>query len=199
MLSSPGWPTRLEDDSSEAAVHSHQTAFVVSLPAQIGLKQTYDASLISSFIHAFHPNGVSVLGSHHPWLIRCADLLGGAVDNALAISLRCLALARCARSWKDDNFLQQSRTIYGKALMTLQAELNHDSTKYSEQVMAACRILSTYEFLESASDGVRGWITHLQGLERVVFLRGPSRFRSSLKSGALTDWRGNVVSGPPTT
>lgn len=187
LSSSDSPPARNQDHDQ----NQDQNRQIAVLAPEFGTRQANDSFLLSAFVNVWTPTQKDMFGTR-PWILFCADMSDG-TECALTVALRALALVRCSKLWNDDHLLERGRQTYGKALRVLQSELLDDRTKFSELVMAACRVLSTYEFLESTTDSVSGWITHVQGMERVVYLRGPARFRESLRSGALRGWRANVV------
>lgn len=100
-------------------------------------------------------------------------------------SLRALAVTRYGRLHGDEQWLQQGRTLYSEALLTLQKTLH--AQPYHDETLASARALVVYEFLESTSENPNAWETHLSGLARLLEVRGKPQ--SAIAKAVFSDVR----------
>ena len=104
-----------------------------------------------------------------PWVVVNAS--GTAKDSVSA-----LALAFYGQVHHHPKIIQQGAVCYGKALRKLAHDLNDQKAMWSSSVLLSCDLLARYELMTST--GSKGWIQHAGGVERLLELRGPWRYRS---------------------
>lgn len=100
--------------------------------------------------------------------------------EALCFAISALSLAVVGRARGNLALSVEGARKYGKALWELQKALWDDHLKFQDQTLAACITLVLYEIYECPAMNLTGWITHAQGMSRLVEARGPKMHRSPL-------------------
>lgn len=135
------------------------------------------------FWDLYLPHGIAEV--HDAMLMKCnhppdwtSILLEMPQDEpALDLAFSALSVSRVGRSNQDLRLVKESTKVYGRALKDLQRALADSSRMQSEEVLAACSLLSLYEIFEGgdAMSKSVGWVSHAQGAARLIELRGPSQ------------------------
>ncbi|KAK5174099.1 uncharacterized protein LTR77_001179 [Saxophila tyrrhenica] len=80
--------------------------------------------------------------------------------------------------------------MYPKALRSLQRVLTQEGKAISAETMAAATLLQMHE--HSMAPSSSGWVTHANGVIRMLELRGPSRMEGDLDGAILHAESGNI-------
>lgn len=109
-----------------------------------------------------------------------APALRYATDAVIA-QLRQVALR--AKGTPASPFSQDATLLlYNKALRAVQAALDDDKQRLTEETLCATELLAVFELL---SENVQSWMHHASGAAQLIHLRGAQRFRSSEAGTAL--------------
>lgn len=111
------------------------------------------------------------------------------VGVALNFVMSALSLAVVGRVRVDLVLSTEGARQYGKALWELQRALWDDNLKLQDQTLAACMTLVLYEVYECPATNLRGWITHAQGMSRLVEARGPKMHQNPLAHEMYKEYR----------
>ncbi|KIW09949.1 hypothetical protein PV08_11725 [Exophiala spinifera] len=111
------------------------------------------------------------------------------LDSAiLALSLVCLG-----RKHGDERLRREGTANYGRALHRLQDILSRGNLLFEEQTLASCMALSTFELLEVSGHNTGGWASHIEGIARLIQLRGPELHVSGLSHRLFLDFRSSCL------
>lgn len=113
-----------------------------------------------------------------PWLILIPDL--AFPTDALEASSLALATSRLGRSNNDPVLLRESLRLYTLGIRQLQKALWDPTLMYRDETLAACMALAMYEITECPSKDASGYLSHCNGLETLVRLRGPEAHMNGL-------------------
>ena len=109
----------------------------------------FQAQLLSSFIQTISSsepaNLVPTLQCYSTWLSSIAT--STSVSTTLMWSLRALSLSHLGHQVQDRNVIQNSRVMYGKALLHLNKSLQDPEEGLSTDTLSATALLSFYEIL----------------------------------------------------
>ena len=152
----------------------------------LGSGSMLDINFLGIFYETHVPPNSIVRRESNNWLRAIISVQDYNSDLAVKLSLRALAITRVARLHNDKRLVTQGQLTYGHALRVLQQSLWDPTTMYNKSNLAAARTLLTYELFESDSDSLNGWLSHVSGISRLVYLRRPERFESH---GLLEDFR----------
>ena len=110
---------------------------------------SYQAQLLSSFIQTISncdpANLVPTFQCHSTWLSSVAA--STSVSTTLMWSIRALSLSHLGHQVQDRNLIQNSRAMYGKALLHLNKSLQDPKEGLSTDTLSATALLSIYEIL----------------------------------------------------
>ncbi|RFU30305.1 hypothetical protein B7463_g6005, partial [Scytalidium lignicola] len=105
-----------------------------------------------------------------PWFMLLVDQ--PLMTKALEGSILAVCTARIGRIHNDTALINESLKLYGLGLRELQKALWNPKLMYDDETLAACMALSTYEVMECPGGTHQGWLSHHNGLERLIKLRG---------------------------
>jgi hypothetical protein len=88
-----------------------------------------------------------------------------------------VALARLGLELGDSRYTQQSLKLYGQGLKEMQLALYDPARMYSDELLGACMLLTSYEMIQCPSQGRYGYLNHHNACARLIQLRGPQRHR----------------------
>ncbi|KIW73486.1 hypothetical protein PV04_01600 [Phialophora macrospora] len=138
--------------------------------------------------HAELQNGHSVQFS---WLQAIDPSQGNGVSLDLAIMA--LSLVCLGRKHGDESLRREGTANYGRALHRLQDILSHHSLLLEEQTLASCIALCTFELLEVSGDNTGGWVSHVEGIARLIQLRGPESHVDGLSHRLFLEFRSTSI------
>lgn len=119
--------------------------------------------LQSQLYSAFY--GPSTLSLHHgrtQWLAMAIELPNK--SRALSQALTAVSCSRLAWMSGDSALLQKSLSIYSRAIISTQNALWRKEQVWSDQTLAAIRLLQMYEAMESPSKSLRDYFMHVKGM-----------------------------------
>ena len=109
----------------------------------------FQAQLLSAFIQTISSsdpaNLVPTSQCYSTWLSSIAT--STSVSTTLMWSLRALSLSHLGHQMQDRNLIQNSRAMYGKALLHLNKSLQDPEEGLSTDTLSATALLSFYEIL----------------------------------------------------
>ncbi|KIW81894.1 hypothetical protein Z517_04920 [Fonsecaea pedrosoi CBS 271.37] len=107
----------------------------------------------------------------------------------LALSLSCLG-----RRHGDERLRREGTANYGRALRRLQDSLSHHSLLLEEQTLASCMALSIFEAcLPFSGKNTCGWVSHVEGMARLVELRGPESHMTGSSHRLFLGFRSTAI------
>ena len=112
---------------------------------------SYQAQLVSSLIEAMstcHPaNIVPTSYCDSTWLSDIAN--STSLSTTLMWSVRALSLSQLGHQVQDGNLIQNSKAMYGKALVHLNKSLQDPKDVFSTDTLSATALLCIYEMITS--------------------------------------------------
>lgn len=151
------------------------------------------------YLNGHIPN--DVLAESHPklilpisWALQLQHV--NIQSPALALALTALFSARVGSCNGDENLVAQSHLIYISALQELNNDLFYPSARLSDETLATCITLLTYELTDRPTGPPSGFPTHLKGAMALLKHRGPSSITSSLSFSLFLTLRSLSVSLP---
>ena len=129
-----------------AASDSERSAFVVLMSPS-----SYQAQLLSSLIQGIPAcHAADIVPNSHCDGIWLSDIATStSISATLMWSIRALSLSYLGRQVKDRNLIQNSKAIYGKALVHLKKSLQDPIDGLSTDTLSATVSLRIYEILTS--------------------------------------------------
>ena len=91
-------------------------------------------------------------------------------------AIRAISISHLGRLCKDDQIIETSRRVYGKALLKLNDAIQDPEEGYSSDTLSATLLLSFYEILNCTRH--HSWIKHAGGAGQLIRHRGPGRHRN---------------------
>ncbi|GAE00157.1 hypothetical protein CPC735_047590 [Paecilomyces variotii No. 5] len=128
-------------------------------------KQIFNAYLCSHI----PPSQLQSLGTL--WTALVPELVSP--TEALETSSLALATSKLGRLNDDPVLTRESLRLYTLALRQLQKALWDPALMYKDETLAACMALAMYEIMECPSGDQQGYMSHCDGLDKLVQLRGP--------------------------
>ena len=121
---------------------------------------------------------------------------------------------KLSREREDRRIAMEARALLGNALRKLQAALDDRTLVYRDETLAACQACTVYEVhriystdaelhqilltrlqvIEPQGDSLSGWLAHINGVARLVQLRGTRLHRSPAAHQIFLGYRVTAVS-----
>lgn len=193
--------TRQNQDANDTAGHHYRTPprapiFLPALPAGPQSCPAYRYQLKSFFVEENmsalrHQTDFAEIESFF-WIRHIPSLQ----DNNDAVGLSCVALAgvACGQDRADQQLINASTSFYVKALAALAHDLSTSRGRASDQTIAATLALLMYQFFAPKGSGRREWGVHIDGLQSLLYLRGPHCFQEGLSHALFLSCRPNIIS-----
>ena len=163
----------------------------------VSVRHAFRQQLLGEFIYSYFPDGFAV--SNGPfgkgkdsWFMQVAEL--PEMTAALEVSVTAMSTAKIGRMNDDPVLVKASLSLYVEALWELQKALWDPKLMYGDETLAACMALWMYEVMECPSGTASGWISHFNGCQRLVQLRGPESHNSALGHQVFLAFRTAAVS-----
>ena len=138
----------------------------------------YQSQLLSLFLATFRSdNSAHVLPTfscHSIWLGQLAGRVE--VSPTLLYAIRATSLSFLGHQAQDENLVQNSRLIYGRALLKLNKSLQDPQEGLASDTLSATVLLTFYEMLNCTENN--SWIRHAGGAARLMQVRGVARHQS---------------------
>ncbi|KEF51725.1 uncharacterized protein A1O9_12360 [Exophiala aquamarina CBS 119918] len=93
-------------------------------------------------------------------------------NSSLDLAMSALSMVRLGRNCGNEQLHSEGVANYGRVLKDLQNILSSDSRALDEQTLASCMILSLFEATEVSGGNVYWWASHVEGVSRLLQLRG---------------------------
>lgn len=103
-----------------------------------------------------------------------------------------LALHLAGKEASNSQQVAQSRTVYGKSLLELQAALRHPSAWRSSETLFAAILLCFFELFAGTSSP-DNWLQHAQGIGVLMEQRGPAAHAEGWDAAMLLSFRGILI------
>lgn len=113
--------------------------------------------------------------------------------ETLRQALFSLACIRLGRLNDDQATVIKGHQVYGQALRLMQQALYDPILMRHEETLAAARCMILYEAFEATSENMTSWFNHIQGIARILELRGPRCHHSPLTQTILESTRYYVM------
>lgn len=125
------------------------------------------------------PDGVSFLdSSHHSYMCLLVSL--PSPRPALTYGLDALSLVQIGSIRKDSHMINQALQSYTYALSSLARTLHQQGSVNDDSVLAAAVVLSACEFFDGIKQGAFAWVSHRDGIRKLVDARGRGSLNSRL-------------------
>ncbi|KAJ5515996.1 hypothetical protein N7527_007556 [Penicillium freii] len=108
-------------------------------------------------------------------------------------SVRALAMVYFAKVNKQHQVIHKGVSLYAHALRTLQTKLQRQDQAMGDDVLVAIICLAVYELITLTQP--RAWLSHYQGLARLMSLRGPHRHQSGIAFAMMPTLRSCIAIG----
>lgn len=128
----------------------------------------------------------------HPWFMLLVD--HPFTTKALESSVMAVCTARIGRDHDDMALVNESLNLYSLGLRELQKALWNPKLMYNDEILAACMALSMYEVVECPGGTYQGWLSHQNGSERLIQLRGAEAHCEGLGHRIFLTFRTTSVS-----
>lgn len=153
----------------------------------------YRQQLLSEFL-SLPPSKISQItgreSPQHPvasWLTVLPTLCD--VTPALETSLMALCTATLGRAKSNQALVHESLKFYTRGLWELQRALWDPDLMYTDDTLATCMTLVTFEVTECPDQGLSGWLKHMKGLSKLFELRGPKAYDSEFSHTLFSSFR----------
>ena len=113
------------------------------------------------------------------------------VSSTLIWAIRAISLSHLGRQMQDRNLIQNSRNMYGKALLKLNQSLQDPVEGLHSDTLSATILLSFYEMMACTEQN--SWVRHAGGAGNLMRLRGPDRHRSGYDSTIFLACRYTII------
>ena len=154
----------------------------------------YRQQLLSAFLCSYVPVEMITSPDDRSWLLFLPELPKPTV--ALETSMLAVSTAKLGRMYGHPALVRESLKFYSQGLVELQKALYNPYLMYKDETLAACMALAMYEILECPGATKFGYVSHQNGCERLVQLRGAQAHSSGLGHQLFRTFRMMGVSGP---
>ena len=154
---------------------------------------TYQSQLLSSFIVSIGSASSGKLAPafhcHSVWMSEIAAR--PEISSTLTWAIRAISLSHLGLQMQDRNIIQNSRTMYGKALLQLNKSLQDPVEGLTSDTLSATILLSFYEFMTCTEK--HSWVRHAGGAGNLIRIRGPDRHRSGFDRSVFLSCRYTIL------
>lgn len=153
--------------------------------------------LLASFLGIYLPVGILDRRARPPdrakqFFLQLSDVPD--ISPALEAATLAVCMAKLGRHNGQKDLCYGSLQHYTKSLHCLQRAIQCPKSRWQDQTLGACLMLSMYEFTESPGECVRGCMVHLDGALRLLRLRGPAAHATGLAHSTFCALRSYAVS-----
>ena len=133
-------------------------------------------------------------GWHPDWVTDISSLSRPTV--ALEVASLSFYTGRLSHGKDIQNELlaQTSLKLYVQGLQAVQKALSNPKLMYREETLAACMLLAMYEVFEGVSESRKAYLTHQDGLAKLIYHRGPEAHQTGLAHSVFLTFRSMSVS-----
>jgi hypothetical protein len=168
----------------------------LSLAKDVPVRHAFRQQLLNEFIYSYLPDCASmsqrsVRKEEASWLILVTEL--PELTTALDTSVLAMCTAKIGRLNNDPVLVKASLKLYVQGLWELQMALWDPKLMYKDETLAACMALWMYEVMECPAKTVTGWISHFDGCQRLVQLRGAEAHSTALGHRVFLAFRTTAV------
>ena len=201
----PSSAYRKNDDASKAVPYGLSkrpsvaccTQIQQPLNQDVSVRHAFRQQLISHYIYSHVPENWSVVQqplqkARASWLMLITEL--PEVPEALEASIIAMTSARIGRLNDDPTLVKASLKSYVQGLWELQKALWDPDLMYRDETLAACMALWIYEVMECPDETATGWISHFDGCQRLIKLRGAEAHATGLGHEVFVGYRTTAVS-----
>ena len=153
----------------------------------------HQAQLLSSFINSItvgNPAKIApAYNCHSVWMSEMAGR--PEISSTLLWSIRAISLSHLGRQIGDESLINNSRTMYGRALLRLNKALEDPMEGLTSDTLSATVLLSFYELLTCTERN--SWVRHAGGAGNLMRLRGPDRHRSGFDATIFLACRYTII------
>lgn len=112
-------------------------------------------------------------------------------SKALELATYALCTARLGRTTNDhaDQLLRESSKLYGAGLEAAQQALANPRLVFDDQTLGACLLLGMYEVFECPSNSRYGYLSHYEGISKLIQLRGPEKHKNGIGHAIFLSFR----------
>lgn len=116
--------------------------------------------------------------THFGWLQTVASMAPS--QPALMNALDAISLVQLGTILDDKRLLRAAVESYTLGLRSLARALSNPNNVYNDEILAASSILCQCEIFNAIKQHGKGWLGHLQGLQKIITARGPQALESRL-------------------
>lgn len=153
----------------------------------------YQSQLLSSFLGTVvSDNPVQIAPTfdcHSTWLVQLANRTE--ISSSLLYAVRAISLSFLGRQTRDENLVQNSRLIYGQALLKLNKSLQDPVEGLASDTLGATVLLTFYELLNCTERN--SWVRHAGGAAHLMRLRGVARHRTGFDRAMFLACRHSLI------
>lgn len=113
------------------------------------------------------------------------------ISSTLNWAIRAISMSHLGRQIQDINLINNSRNMYGKALLHLNKALQDPVEGLSCDTLSATILLSFYELLTCTEK--HSWVRHAGGASNLMRIRGPDRHRTGFASSVFLACRFTII------
>lgn len=136
----------------------------------------YRQQLLSTFLRQLLPKTDSEFAGERSWLALVPEI--SMPTKALEVSTTALCMVSIGRRNEDLVLVQQSLSLYVQALREIQIALWDPHSMHKDDTLGACMALAMYELLGCPDASRRAYVSHQDGMAKLVELRGPEAYTS---------------------
>ncbi|KIW28976.1 uncharacterized protein PV07_04827 [Cladophialophora immunda] len=153
------------------------------------------SELFVDFLDNYIPRGEAVLQDGRKGQVSWLQAIDPSLvnDASLDLAIFALSLVCLGRKHGDESLRREGAATYGRALHRLRDILSHHRLLFEEQTLASCMALSTFELLEVSGDSIDGWVSHVEGMARLIQLRGPESHVVGLSHRLFLGFRSTCI------
>ena len=153
----------------------------------------YQSQLLSLFLATVRSdNSVHVLPTfscHSIWLAQLAGRVE--VSPTLLYAIRAISLSFLGHQARDENLVQNSRLIYGRALLKLNKSLQDPKEGLASDTLSATVLLTFYEMLNCTENS--SWVRHAGGAAHLIQVRGVARHQTDFDRAIFVACRYAII------
>jgi Fungal specific transcription factor domain len=152
----------------------------------------YSMSMRQGFIGSYYSAyNQEIIGGRRNWMSEVPGFSGG--TKVVESASMAFCLSGIGQRIGSEALQRESLAYYTKALRQLQQALWDPKHMYSDETLASCMLLTMYEVTECPDKGRGAFISHYNGLSRLIELRGPNAHITGLGHDVFVHFRSFAV------
>ena len=181
-----------EDSYSPLALQTEPLHFASTLASVPTDSHVCSDQLLGQFVEGYASTvkrgGDMALLPSFSWILQLPELKGS--NRAFDMAALALSSAGLGREHQDVALLQNATVAYGRALASLQLQLNHPTLAGQTKTLFTCLTLILFQILGGRKED---WMSHVKGVAELVRLRGPISYATDIDHALFRSCRVNLV------